>query len=252
VCAAVCAWLVLGVASFGQTPPASTSKSSAATKAATPTADQILDRYMTAIGGRAAWEKLHSRTSLGRIEIPSANLSGTVMIHEKAPNKSLVVIILSGAAIRQAYDGTAGWTDDPENGTRDQSGAELMEASRDADFYHPLNLKKLYSKFAVTGTENIDGKDAYVLEATAPDGSVDKMYFDKQSGLVVRVVGQRHSHGEVSSFEENLEDYREQDGVKLPFTIHQMSPEPSYTIHIDEMHENVDLDDSEFAKPAAQ
>jgi zinc protease len=249
--AVMCACLALGVAAYGQTTSPSTANPPAAT-APTPTAAQILDRYATVIGGHGAWDKIHSRTSLGRIEIPSVNLSGTVMIHEKAPNRTLLVVILSGATFRQAYDGTIGWTDDPQNGLRDQAGPELAEAGRDADFYHPFDLKKLYSKFAVTGTENIDGKDAYILEATTADGSVDKMYFDKESGLIVRVVGQRHSNGQVTNFQEDLGDYRDVDGVKLPFELKQAASDSSFTIHIDEVHHNVDLDDSEFAKPAAQ
>jgi len=202
----MCVGIALSFAAYGQTAPASATKPPASATAPILSADRILDRYTTVIGGRAAWDKIHSRTSLGRIDIPSSNLSGTIMIHEKAPNRTLLVVILAGAAFRQAYDGTVGWTDDPQNGLRDQAGPELAEAARDADFYHPFDLKKLYSKFAVTGTENIDGKDAYVVEATTPDGGVDKMYFDKESGLIVRVVGQRHSNSAVTNFQEDLGD----------------------------------------------
>ncbi|MGC1596474.1 MAG: hypothetical protein WA774_14040, partial [Candidatus Acidiferrales bacterium] len=122
------------------------------TTTATPTADQVLDHYVNAIGGRAAWSKLNSRVSKGTIEIPSMNnLAGTVEIHEKAPNSMLAVITLGGAVFEQGFDGTTAWSDDPQNGLRVLSGAELADARREADFYHPLDLKKIYSKMSVTG-----------------------------------------------------------------------------------------------------
>ncbi|MGH9682053.1 MAG: hypothetical protein ACRD4S_00340 [Candidatus Acidiferrales bacterium] len=239
---------------FAQGPASSKPAESAAPAAAAEShrADDIIERYIQAIGGAAAWEKLHSRTSLGTIDIPAMNLSGTVMIHEKAPNKSLIAVIIAGSAFRQGFDGTMGWSDDPQNGLQMKSGAELLEAKRDADFYHPLDLHKLYAKFTFTGTEKIDAHDAYVVEATLPEGGADEMYFDAQSGLVVRVVSQHHMDGRVSTFTEDIGDYREVDGIKLPFTIHQSSAESSFTIKFGEVLHNVDLNDAEFARPAAR
>lgn len=216
------------------------------------TAQQILDKYVQAIGGRAAWEKLKTRVSMGTIEIPSMSLSGTVLVHEKAPNRMLMVVILAGSAFRQGFDGTEGWSDDPVNGMHVKTGAALEEMRRDADFYHPLHLQQIYSKFAVEGTEKINGSDAYVLEATLPDGGADKMYFDKESGLVVRIETKQHTSDGVQSFVEDIEDYHQVDGVKLPFTVHQTNAASSYTIRFGDVHHNAELDDSEFSKPAAQ
>jgi hypothetical protein len=224
-----------------------------ATEAATPTADQILDRYVKAIGGREAWQKFTSRVTMGTIEVPSMNLSGTVLIHEKAPDRLLAAVIINGASFRQGFDGTLGWTDDPQDGLREQSGAELAEARRDADFYHPLDLHRLYTKFAVSGMEKIGDRDTYILEATVPESSEPtKMYFDTQTGLLLRAVSQHHGSDGVTQFREDFEDYRDVDGIKVPFTSRQTNGDTTYTMTISEVHHNVELDDSEFAKPAAQ
>jgi hypothetical protein len=116
-----------------------------ATVPAMPTAEEILSRYLEAVGGRAAWQKLNSRVSSGTIDVPAMSLSGTVEIHEKAPNRVLTVVAIGGAAFRQGFDGTVGWTDDPQNGLRDQAGAELAETEREADFYAPLNIRSHYT-----------------------------------------------------------------------------------------------------------
>jgi hypothetical protein len=217
-----------------------------------PTSDLVLDRYVEAIGGRAAWEKLTSRQSIGTIQIPAMSLSGTVEVHEKAPNRLLAVVVISGATFRQGYDGTAAWADDPQNGLRSLSGQELAEAGREADFYRPLNLRKVYSKLAVTGAEKIGDRDTFVMEATLPDAQVDKMYFDNQSGLLLRSTTHRHTIQGAVAIQADLADYREVDGVKLPFSVRQSSAETDFTIQITEVHHNISLDDAQFSKPAAQ
>lgn len=250
---AACLVLALSFSARGQSTARSTAAPPATAAPALPAADQILNRYVEATGGRAAWQKLTSRVSSGTIDAASMNLSGTIEIHEKAPDRVLAVITIAGASFRQGFDGTVGWTDDPQNGLREQSGAELAEARRDADFYHPLDMRRLYTKLAVTGAEKIGERTAYVVEAALPEGGTpDRIYFDAQTGLPVRVVSQHHVPEGVMDYRVDYEDYREVDGVKLPFVIHQTSGDSTLTIKIGEVRHNVALDDSQFAKSAVQ
>jgi zinc protease len=251
--------LVFAWQAGGQT-ASSSSASSKSTRASVsspptadvPTADWVLNRYVVAIGGREAWEKLRSRTSLGTIDFPSMNMSGTVLIHEKAPNKVLLVVVLAGQAFRQGYDGTVGWSDDPQDGLKEKTGAQLAEAARDADFYRPLHMQKTYSKLSVTGKEKVSERDAWVVQADLPEGGSDKIFFDSESGLIVRAISQQHTEQGVTAVAEDFKDYREVDGVKLPFQILQVNGDSTLTISLGEVHHNVDLDDSEFAKPAVE
>ena len=218
--------------------------------AAAPSVNEIIDRYVAAIGGRAAIEKITSRASLGKIEVPSMKLSGTVMIHEKAPDKTLQVVVFNGNAFRQGFDGTTAWTDDPADGLRVLSGIELTEAKRDADFFRPLHLQQIYSSLTFAGTEKVGDRDAYVLAGTEADESEpDKIYFDVENGLALRIVNPRHTPDGEARLQEDFSDYRRVDGVELPFTIAQTGGSADFTIHISEIHHGVDLDDSEFAKP---
>jgi zinc protease len=250
----------LGTPARAQTPPASTPSSSAGPSsaadpaAALPSADQVLKHYVEAIGGRAAWEKLHSRVSKGTIEIPAMNnLSGTIEVHMKAPNSILVVINLGGAVIEQGFDGTTAWSDDPRNGLRVLAGGELEDEKREANFYHALDLQKVYSKMTVTGTERIGEHDTYVMEATpAGGGDADKLYFDTKSGLEVRSVNHRHTPEGSMEFSANIGDYKDVDGIKLPFSVAQSSSQSAFTITFTDIQHNVDLADSQFAKPASE
>lgn len=213
----------------------------------------ILDRYEKAIGGREAWEKLTSQVLMGTIEVPSANLSGTVMVHEKAPNKFMTAVIINGAAFQQGFDGTQGWTDDPKNGLREQTGPELAESARGADFLHAFKMRRVYSSMVVTGIEKIGDRDTYVIEAAVPEGGgPTKLYFDVKTGFLVRVISQNHDADGVQTLRDEFDDYREVDGVKVPFVWRQTNGDTTYTLTFSEVHHNVDLSDSEFAKPAAQ
>lgn len=111
----ICLAAVTGA--FGQASPAARlapAEQSTESQAA-PSVEKILEHYVAAVGGREAWQKLSSRVSMGTIEIPSANLKGTVVIHEKAPNRMLTLIIVAGSAFREGFDGTTGWAEDPQN-----------------------------------------------------------------------------------------------------------------------------------------
>ena len=215
--------------------------------------DPILESYARAIGGRQAWEKFTSQVLMGTIEVPSMGLTGTILIHEKAPNKFMSAVIVNGAVFRQGFDGTQGWTDDPKNGLRDQTGAELAESKRGADFLHAFRMGRAYAKIEVTGAEKIGDRDTWIVEATAPEGGEPtKMYFDTQTGLMLRVISQNHDADGVSQLQEDFEDYRVVDSVRIPFVWRQTNADTTYTLKFSEVHHNVELPDSEFAKPAAQ
>ena len=233
---------------------------------AEPTVDQILNHYIASLGGRSAIERITSRASLGEIEVPSMNLSGTVMIHEKAPDKLLQVVVINGNAFRQGFDGTNGWSDDPADGLRLFAGIELDEAKRDADFFHPLHLREIYPDLRFAGKEKLSSSandlgaahpttagEVYELEGTAAGESrPDEMYFDIESGLASRLISHRHTADGESDVQEDFSDYRNVDGLQLPFTIVQTGGSAAFTIHLAGIHQGVNLDDSEFAAPQAR
>jgi hypothetical protein len=247
--------LMAATAAFSQNPSSAQSSVQSSTQdPPLPTVDQILDKYVQASGGRAAWEKLKSRVSKGTVAVAAMNVSGPLEIDEKAPDKLLVTVTLSGSVFLQGFDGTIGWSEDPQNGLREQTGGELAETKREADFYHPLDFRRLYARVSVTGRGNIADRPVYVVEAAPPEGgNPDRVYFDVETGLPIRVVTQHYNFdGSVEEFQEDFDDYRTVDGVKVPFAIHQSDAQVAFTIKLDEVRDNVELKDTEFAKPATR
>jgi len=241
-----------GVLAQASVPAGPAASSSGASAVPAPSVDQILEKYVEASGGREAWQQLHSRVSKGTIDVAAMNLSGTVEMREKAPNRLIVTVTMAGMVFSQGFDGTVGWSDDPQNGLREQRDGELAETKREADFYHPLDFRQLYSKIVVAGTQKIAARSAYEVDATPPEGGEpDRVYFDVQTGLPIRAVTQHHNpDGGVEEFQEDFEDYRTVDGIKIPFTIHQSNSQVAFTIKLAEVHHNVELDDAQFRKPA--
>jgi len=250
ILAATVASVMLSFSAFAQAPGGADQKPAAS--AATPSVDQILDSYVKAIGGEAAWHKITSRIAKGTIEIPAMSLSGTVESHEKAPSSMLVVVNIAGATFQRGCDGTTAWSDDPRNGLRTETGAEAADSLRQSDFYHQVNMRKYYSKWNVTGTEKIGDQDTYAVEATSTAGDVDKMYFDTKTGLMARAITTVHTPEGAAVIQTDLSDYHDIDGIKLPFSVHQSSAQSDYTIKFTDVQQNVQLADSQFAKPAAE
>jgi hypothetical protein len=218
-----------------------------------PSAEQLLDKFIQALGGKPALEKLSSRVEKGTFELPAFGITAPIEIYSKAPNKSAFVIDIPGIGmVRQAFDGAVGWAEDPQSGLRDLTGNELSAAKRDAVFHLNLKIKEYYPKLAVSSRQKVNDRETYVLDATPTEGTPEKLYFDVETGLLVRQDREVDSPVGKFSAEVYLADYREIDGVKLPFSVRQWTSAQEFTIKLQEVKHNVPIEDSKFAKPASK
>jgi hypothetical protein len=220
----------------------------------TPSVDQILARYVTALGGKDAIQKINSRHVKGTIELDGIPGQGTAESFAKAPNKYAATISFPEMGVtRRGYDGATGWSSDPR-GTVDLAGPELSSLARSADMYQALDIQTNYPKLAVKGTEDIAGKPAYLVEGDPGDGGIRQMYFDVASGLMVRNIEHSGTADAPVTVTTDIQDYRDLNGVKYPYLLvqHSAAPEgssPALTIRITEVHNNDPIDDSVFQKP---
>jgi len=230
-------------------PEADTAKATTAE----PTTDQILDKYVQAIGGRQAVEKITSRVAKGTFEISAMGLKGEIEVYAKAPNKTLRIQHLSGVGeILDGYDGKIGWSQSPMMGLREKSGDELAVIARSSDLHAPIKTRQLYSKLEFKGKEKVGNRETYVILATPADGAPVKMYFDTQTGLIARTDMTIETPEGQLQIETTVDDYREVDGIKIPFTMRQESSASSAVIKLTEVKHNVAIDDAKFNKPSGQ
>ena len=223
------------------------------------TADDIVEKYLAALGGRAALGKLTSRSMTGTITLstPGGDISGPVEIQNQQPNKSRTVIKMDLSAFGagqmtfdQRFDGTAGYVLDSLQGNRDITGNQL-ENMKNSVFPNPfLNYKERGATVALAGKEKVGDRDAYVLIFTPKSGSAVRQYVDAESYLAIRVVVKVETPqtGELEQTTDLL-DYRDVDGFKIPFEVRAASAVQHSTIVITKVEHNVRIDDALFAKP---
>jgi len=215
-----------------------------------PTIDQILDKYVKAIGGEQAIRKFTTTVIKGTLTLQGK--PGTFEAYAKAPNKFVMTRQLSENAswkITDGFDGSVGWQSTPQAGVRSTSGQELGVSARSADFYAALKLKELYPKMTLRGQQSVANRPSYVIEADPGDGSLRRMYFDSENGLLMRNDIEYDTPRGRRVFSWYFEDYRDVDGIKVAYVRRQPDPGADFTSTITEIHHDVSVDDSKFAKP---
>lgn len=151
-----------------------------------PPARQIVDRFVTAIGGADAVRKHKSRRAVGTFSVPAQGLSGALELLAAAPDRQLVRISLSGIGeIQQGFDGRVAWSIDPMTGPRVLEGAARAQAQMDADFYSELHDGTRYTKMETVARTDFEGVAAYKVRLIRPSGEEDFEYFAVDTGLLV-------------------------------------------------------------------
>jgi photosynthetic reaction center cytochrome c subunit len=229
-------------------PQAGAEKLSTSTETALPTADQLFDKYLAAVGGAAAVQKITSRVEKGTLSAFGGQ-HFPVDIYAKAPDKRLSTMHLRDGDSTTSFDGHAGWLSVPGRPPHIMTAAENEAAHMDADLYFPIHLKTLDQKFIVHPGEKIDGHDTELVVGGSDDQPSLRLYFASQSGLLLRLV--RYAETPLGRIPTQIDyaDYRDADGVKVPFRWTLARPDNRFTIQVDQLQQNVPVDNAKFTVP---
>lgn len=227
--------------------------------AAAQTADEIVEKSLAASGGRAALEKITSRSTKGRMTIstPGGEFPATIEVLNQAPNKArtLITIDLSSVGagsvvVDQRFDGTAGYVMDSMRGNAPMPDGQAQYL-RGNIFPSPLlGYKQRGTKITLAGKEKVGDRDAYVLAIAPASGPVTRVSIDAQTYEGLRLVATVELP-EIGNVEQTIEfsDFREVDGVKIPFRFDIKSSAQSSTIIVSSVEHNVKVDPALFVKP---
>jgi photosynthetic reaction center cytochrome c subunit len=219
-------------------------------EAALPSVDQVLDRYEQALGGKAALMKVSSRILKGS-RVGADGVLVPEEVYQKAPDKLLVITSYPEIVFRSGFNGASGWAKSSKGD--DQIGSEqLAELVRDAQSYGNTRIRELYSQMTVEGRTTLGDHAALIISATTHHGLFEKLFFDAQTGLLLRRY--RESRTALGPFptQTDYEDYKEVDGVKLPFAIRWSMPGRSWGRKIAEVKQNTVIDDAIFNPPVGK
>lgn len=213
------------------------------------TADQVLDKYVQAAGGAAAIDKITTRVMKGTIDF--GGKSFPIDIYCKAPDQRISFTHMSEGESVTAFNGHEGWLAMTGRPPRDMHGSELEAAAIDADLHLATHLKQMFSRAEVRGTEKIDDQTTHVVAGQREGKPEMLLYFDVQSGLLVRMVRFADSALGLVPTQIDYADYKESDGVNLPLRWTLARPGGRFTIQINKIQQNVPVDESKFVKPPA-
>ena len=216
--------------------------------ASLPAADQILDKYLSAVGGAEALAKIKTRVQKGTID--AMGMKSPIEVYSEAPDKRVSISHINGGSSVTAFNGQAGWLTIP-GGVHRMTTAERESAAIDAQMYFAARVRDMYKEFRVRPGAEINGRETYLVAATATPGHPQiQMYFDQQTGLLLRLIRYMETALGKNPAQVDYTDYKEADGIKIPYQWTLARPNGAFTIHIDQVQQNVPIDAKLFEPPS--
>ena len=235
----------------GTNPSGGGQPSSSSTPDQSAIVDQILARHQEALGGQDAIERVQSYKAEGTFESSLLPQGFAFSSWGKEPHKTLTVIQFPRiGALKKGFDGETSWVQTPSGTFSDDSPKEMADVERDAEVYRAGRIKSLYSKMTLEGPARLHGRDVYVVEGEPEKGPKEKLFFDTENGLLLRwdMVRRNPKRGNVF-VKVHLDDYRDVDGLKVPFNVRLAFESFSVTLKLETLKHNVPIDDSVFERP---
>lgn len=214
----------------------------------------MLEKYVKAIGGKEAWNKVESRSIKADFEDPFGSTSRW-SLRAKAPNRRITRMESSPwGVLLDGFDGTTAWSKN-HNGVRTKDGDELRRAEKEADFRREVRLKEIYPDLVLKGAETFDGEEVQVLESKPTSNSKERFSFSVQTGFLVRQQSEfKTADGNDGRVDTRYLEYRAVDGLQYPhlqrFKIVADGQEIELTMRLKEIVHNEKFEDSVFSKPS--
>jgi hypothetical protein len=220
-----------------------------------PTADQVLDKYLQAIGGPNV-ARVSSFVATGKsVGYRGFGGGGVVEVSAQAPDRRATHISFPeypdrGVSVR-TYDGRGGWIATPLAVVPKYplAGSERDGARLDAMLSFPAQIRQALTDLRVGPPSTISDKDVTVLQGNGPNGTLATLYFDDASGLLVRMV--RHGRSPIGRVPTQVDysDYRDVGGIKFPFHWTFAWLDGRDTFEFSDVKLNVPIDAAKFGEP---
>jgi photosynthetic reaction center cytochrome c subunit len=217
-----------------------------------PTAAQILDKYLAAIGGAQRAAAITSFLAKGMYSgYGPEGFPRPLEIYAKAPNQKTVRVVDPQAGDNiTVFNGTAGWQSAPFKpiDVLEYHGADLDSLRADAEMVFPGNIKTMLTAMR-TSNDFINDRTVLVVQGNKGNAIVT-LYFDEETGLLTRSVRSIPSPVGRLPFRMDYSDYRDVNGVKLPFKWELKWLDGRSNFEIENYQMNVTIDAARFNKPA--
>jgi hypothetical protein len=216
-----------------------------------PKGDAILDKYVEATGGKAAYSKLHNQVVNGTTEFKTMGMKGKMMVYTAEPDKHYTEIELGGIGkIQEGSNGDVVWSYSAMQGPRIKEGDEKAEALLQGKFNSEVNWRDLFKSAETVGMEQVDGKDCYKVVLTPKTGPAITKWFDKDTGLLMKMaMTSKTPMGDIQS-DSTYSDYRKEGDVLVAHKVVTHVATMELVMTVDGVQSNVDIPKDKFDPPA--
>ncbi len=223
-----------------------------------PSADQVLDKYIQALGGAERLARVTSFVATGSA-IGYGDLGGNAdfTLAAKAPNQRAILISYKDTqrpSSSWTFDGRTGWIKTPRGlfSEYELVGGELDGARFEAQLAFPGSIKQALTNWRGSATRSIGDRDFVVVQGSGPRGFLATLYFDPKTSLLSRMV--RYSPSPIGRMPTQIDysDYRDVSGVKFPFEYKFTWLDGRYTAKLNKIETNVSIDAAKFGRPTAK
>jgi hypothetical protein len=220
-----------------------------AARASWPSGNAVLAKYLDAVGGKAALDKVTTRVEKGNAILGSGR-GLPIEIYEKAPDLRVSVMHMPNGESVTGYNGKDGWLAVPGRPAREMSESDDYAAKLDATAMFPSYLAAMLGELKLQPhTEKVGDHAATVVWGTSKGQPPVKLYFDPQSGLLLRMVHYTDTALGLNPVQVDYADYRDADGVKTPYRWTIARPNGAFTIQLDDVQDNATIDAARFERP---
>jgi len=188
----------------------------------------------------------------GVLQTEDASAFVAIEIYKKAPDKSLLKMKLpQDMEMREVCDGKSAWMEDPRGGYHEFKGAELESRLKRSQFSEQSKMILLAATGKVLGAEKIGLHSVYVVEYSSQKNETTKLYFDEESGLVLRSEETAAKPDGTYTTKLDMDDYRNVDGMMVPFRMKRTEKGSVIKIKLTQVKNNLPIEDEMFVKPAS-
>ncbi len=213
-----------------------------------PSSDDVLAKYIQAVGGAVAIQNVSSRVESGMVTF-GAGPGFPIEILSKPPARQAMIVHMPAGDNSTIIDNQNGWFRSAAGPVSDMPQSDIEGAKVDADLQFPINLKKAFGQLRVIRTEKVGDHDAILIFATNSSGPPLELYFDRQTGLLLRQLRFGSSSLGLNPTQIDYGDYKTFDRIQVPMHLVITRPNRTMDIHLLQVTQNVPIDDAKFARP---
>ncbi len=230
----------------------------------TETVDQIVAKYVQALGGQPALQAAKTRVMTGTVTSRDL-VTSNVTVQEKSTGEYRIDIATAPIPTIRATNGKAAWAvggggggrggGQPPDAARDLNGFQMQQGTRLSDFALPLQIQQKYTSLLVNKSyDTIDGKGTVTITGSPYPNVTEQLSFDRESGLLLRRTILTGSGGvgfNIMNLPEQIDysDYRDVGGIKVPHMVRHATWNQVTTEKFTDVKINAPVADDVFTKP---